>query len=124
VTELGGLRFGEMCGKRFRATSRRSTENPKQVSSVFGAGDPVVMNTCSSTAGVALIDSPTRPKTRLGDEEKRRLIARRGRICTPSGGPLKGNLEAKSWVIQFSRLAIIADQSEKCPAQDHPHVRV
>lgn len=53
VAEVGALRYGDMRGKRFRATSRRSTQNPKQVSSIFGAGDLVVMNTCSSTAGVA-----------------------------------------------------------------------
>ena len=82
VTE-GGLRFGEMRGKRFRATSRRSTPNPKQVSSVSGAGDRVVMNACSSTAGVASIDSPALTRTRSGDGVKRRLIARPGRICVP-----------------------------------------
>lgn len=74
VTERG-LRFGEMRSKRSRATSRRSTQNPKQVSSVSGAGDLVVMNTCSSIAGVASIDSPARPRRRSGDGEKRRHIA-------------------------------------------------
>lgn len=74
VTE-GDLRFGEMRGKRFRATSRRSTQNPKHVSSVFDAGDLVVMNTCSSTAGVASIDSPARPRTRSGDGDERRPTA-------------------------------------------------
>lgn len=83
VADVGALRFGEVHGKRFRATSRRSTANPKQVSSVSGAGDRVVMNTCSSTAGVASIDSPTLTRIRSGDGVKRRLIARPGRICVP-----------------------------------------
>ena len=81
--DVGALRFGEVHGKRFRATSRRSTPNPKQVSSVSGAGDRVVMNACSSTAGVASIDSPALTRTRSGDGVKRRLIARPGRICVP-----------------------------------------
>jgi hypothetical protein len=86
VADVGALRFGEVRGKRFRATPRRSTPNPKQVSSVSGAGDRgdlVVMNTCSSTAGVASIDSPALARRRSGDEVKRRLIARPGRICVP-----------------------------------------
>ena len=81
--DVGALRFGEVHGKRFRATSRRSTPNPKKVSSVSGAGDRVVMNACSSTAGVASIDSPALTRTRSGDGVKRRLIARPGRICVP-----------------------------------------
>ena len=86
VADVGALRFGEVRGKRFRATPRRSTPNPKQVSSVSGAGDRgdlVVMNTCSSTAGVVSIDSPASTRTRSGDEVKRRLIARPGRIFVP-----------------------------------------
>lgn len=84
VADVGALRFGEVRGKRFRATPR--PPNPKQVSSVSSAGDQgdlVVMNTCSSTAGVASIDSPASTRTRSGDGVKRRLIARPGRIFVP-----------------------------------------
>lgn len=91
VADVGALRFGEVHGKRFRATSRRSTPNPKQVSSVSGAGDRAVMNACSSTAGVAWIDSPALTRTR----SEMSPHCQTWHDLHTETMPLKGNLEAK-----------------------------